>query len=194
MDQKKTGALIRVLRLEQRQTQRQLASALGVSDSAVSKWERGLGCPDVSLLPGLSTALGVDLAGLLAGGLPENDHFGGSMKNIQFYICPQCGNLITTTGDACVSCCGRLLTPQAVQKPDPAHTLDIHPVEDEWFVTTHHPMEKEHYITFVALITAERSLIAKCWPEWELQQRLPRRGHGMLYWYCTQHGLFRQLL
>ena len=138
MDQKKTGALIRVLRLEKGLTQQGLAELLGVSNRAVSKWERGLGSPDLSLLPALSLQLGVDLAGLLSGGLPEPDNTGGSMKHIRFFVCPQCGDLITATGEAAVSCCGRRLEPLPVQKPDEAHSLQIHPVEDEWFITSGH--------------------------------------------------------
>ena len=194
MDQKKTGALIRVLRLEKGLTQQGLAELLGVSNRAVSKWERGLGSPDLSLLPALSLQLGVDLAGLLSGGLPEPDNTGGSMKHIRFFVCPQCGDLITATGEAAVSCCGRRLEPLPVQKPDEAHSLQIHPVEDEWFITSGHPMEKGHCLSFLALVTGERATVMKCLPEWDLQQRIPRRGHGMLYWHCTQHGLFRQVL
>lgn len=40
MDQTRTGALIRALRQQKHLTQRQLADAIGVSDKAVSKWER----------------------------------------------------------------------------------------------------------------------------------------------------------
>ena len=61
MNHQKIGDLIRRLRREQGLTQLQLASALGVTDKAVSKWERGLGCPDISFLPRLSQILGVDL-------------------------------------------------------------------------------------------------------------------------------------
>ena len=50
MDQTRTGALIRALRQNKQLTQRQLADAIGVSDKAVSKWERGCGAPDISLL------------------------------------------------------------------------------------------------------------------------------------------------
>ena len=57
MDARNTGTLIRALREERGLTQRQLADALGVTDKAVSKWERGGGCPDVELLPGLSERL-----------------------------------------------------------------------------------------------------------------------------------------
>ena len=62
------------------------------------------------------------------------------MKHIRFFVCPQCGDLITATGEAAVSCCGRRLEPLPVQKPDEAHSLQIHPVEDEWFITSGHPI------------------------------------------------------
>lgn len=69
MDNIRTGALIRRLRRELGLTQLQLAGRLGVSDKAVSKWERGLGSPEVSTLPRLSQVLGVDLARMLQGDL-----------------------------------------------------------------------------------------------------------------------------
>ena len=67
MDSKKTGALIAEARKEKNMTQRELASALHVSDRAVSKWERGVGFPDVSLLEPLADALGLTVTELLHG-------------------------------------------------------------------------------------------------------------------------------
>ena len=90
MDYEKIGGLIRRLRLEQGLTQLQLAVRMGISDKAVSKWERGMGCPDISLLPLLARTLGVELEGLLTGELDINDETGGTMKHLQFYICPHC--------------------------------------------------------------------------------------------------------
>lgn len=63
MDCKKSGALIRRLRLGKDMTQSALAEILGVSVQAVSKWERGLGYPDMSLINDLSSILGVDAKG-----------------------------------------------------------------------------------------------------------------------------------
>ena len=63
MDCKKSGALIRRLRLSKDMTQSALAEKLGVIVQAVSKWERGLGYPDVSLINDLSSILGVDAKG-----------------------------------------------------------------------------------------------------------------------------------
>ena len=114
------------------------------------------------------------------------------MRNLKFYVCPQCGNLLTAAAPASLSCCGRTLEPLAVQKADEAHNITLEPVEDEWFLTAAHPMEKEHYISFAALVNGEQLTLLKRWPEWDFQARLPRRGHGLLYWHCSQHGLFRQ--
>ncbi len=67
MDTKKTGALIAQVRRELGMTQRELAQRLSVSDRAVSKWERGAGFPDISLLEPLSQALGLTVTELLRG-------------------------------------------------------------------------------------------------------------------------------
>ncbi|MGE4276869.1 MAG: helix-turn-helix domain-containing protein [Lawsonibacter sp.] len=194
MDQNKIGLLIRTLRLERNMTQRMLANALGVTDRAVSKWERGLGCPDVSFLPGLAQTLGIPMEGLLAGSLNEQEPDGGSMRNLNFYVCSQCGNLVTATGAVALSCCGRILEPLVPQKPDDSHRLNREPIEDDWFLTSAHPMEKSHFLSFAALVNGEQATMIKRWPEWDFQIRLPRKHHGFLYWYCTQHGLFRQAL
>lgn len=194
MNQPKIGALIRDIRVELQMTQRQLAQAIGVSNQAVSKWERGLGCPDVSLLRSLSHVLGVPVEGLLSGDLTENEFTGVTMKQLRFYVCPQCGNLLTATGEATLSCCGRTLSPLEHHKPDEAHTLSLESIEDEWYITIDHPMTKEHHISFVALVTGERVTLTKKWPEWDFQLRLPKKDHGLLYWYCTQHGLSRQII
>ena len=116
------------------------------------------------------------------------------MKQAKYYVCPACGAITMTTGQSAVSCCGRSLEALAPRKAAGADKLTVERVEDEWYITSGHPMEKGHCLSFLALVTGERATVMKCWPEWDLQQRIPRRGHGMLYWYCTQHGLFRQVL
>ncbi len=57
MDQIKTGKFILALRKEKNLTQLQLADILGISDKTISKWERGAGLPDVSLMVPLCEAL-----------------------------------------------------------------------------------------------------------------------------------------
>lgn len=67
MDQQKTGALIAQRRKEQNLTQKQLAEKIGVSDRAISKWERGAGFPDVSLIEVLADALSLSVLELFRG-------------------------------------------------------------------------------------------------------------------------------
>lgn len=67
MDVQKTGSLIAAVRKEQNRTQKDLANDLGVSSAAVSKWERGIGFPDVSLIEPLAVSLGITIAELFKG-------------------------------------------------------------------------------------------------------------------------------
>lgn len=190
MDQKKTGALIRMLRQEKGLTQRQVAQALAVDHRAVSKWERGLGCPDVSLLGALAGTLGVSVDQLLLGELTANDKDGGNMKRVKLYVCPVCGNLLTATSAAEVSCCGRRLEPLVPQKADADHACTVEEIEDDWYVTFSHPMEKDHYIRFAAYVSYDRILLIKLYPEQGGEVRFPRMHGGTLYLCCSQHGLF----
>lgn len=67
MDSEKIGAFVAARRKAMEMTQQQLAQVLGVTNKAVSKWERGLGLPDITALPDLAAALGVSVDELLAG-------------------------------------------------------------------------------------------------------------------------------
>lgn len=194
MNPEKTGALIANLRRERGLTQRELGELLAVSDRAVSKWERGAGLPDVSLLGDVADALGVSIETLLGGELAASDDEGGNMKKAKYFVCPCCGALNIATGGAELSCCGKKLAALLPQKADGAERLHVEQVEDDWYVTSDHPMTKQHYISFVALATGQKISLLKQYPEWDLQVRLPRREHGLLLWYCNQHGLFYQYI
>ena len=61
------GNFIRKKRKAKNLTQKDLAKELGISDKAISKWERGICCPDISLLKDLSSILGVSVNELLSG-------------------------------------------------------------------------------------------------------------------------------
>ena len=178
MNNIKIGNLIYTLRKEKQLTQLQLAERMNISDKTVSKWERGLGCPDISLLPDLSKILEVNLEELLSGKLDINAITGGNMKKTKFYICPQCGNIITSSEDAAISCCGKKLSASEPQKANEQEKLSIENIETDYFISTNHEMTKEHYISFVALLTGD----------------IPAFSHGKLIWNCTKHGLFYQII
>lgn len=67
MDLSKTGKTIAKLRRSAGFTQASLAEKLGISDKAVSKWERGIACPDVSLWNKLSILLDTDIESMIYG-------------------------------------------------------------------------------------------------------------------------------
>lgn len=69
MNQEKIGKLIASLRKELNLTQSELGAKVGVGDRAVSKWERGITCPDISIINELSTILGITSDELLKGEL-----------------------------------------------------------------------------------------------------------------------------
>jgi len=190
MDCAKVGKLILDLRKEKSLTQKQLADEMNISEQAVSKWERGLGCPDVSLLPGLSAIFGVNIEKILLGDLEPNGANGGNMKRIKFYVCPNCGSTSTATGEPAVSCCGRSLTPLAAQRADEAHQLTIEEIEDDFYITFPHEMSKAHYLGFVAYAASDRVLLVKLYPEQGGNVRFPKMRGGKLYYYCTNHGLW----
>lgn len=191
MDCEKIGRLLAGLRLERGLTQSEAAAVLHVSPQAVSKWERGAGCPDVSLLGALAALYGVGVEQLLLGELAANELNGGNMKHVKFYVCPACGNLLWATGNGALSCCGRILSPEAAKPEDGAHRLSVEEIEDDYFVTLDHPMEKEHFISFFACVCADRVLVLKLYPEQGAQVRFPQMYGGTPYFYCSRDGLFR---
>ena len=67
MDQLIVGKFIAELRKERKLTQRELAERLNISDKTVSKWECGLGMPEVSLMLPLCKELGITVNELLTG-------------------------------------------------------------------------------------------------------------------------------
>ena len=192
MDSSKIGKLIFDLRKEKNMTQKELADALYLSDRTISKWERGAGCPDVSLLSRLSEVFGVNVEQILAGELNPNDKDGGNMRKIKFYVCTDCGNVLFSTGDAYISCCGRKLSALAVDADSNKPTMTIEEVEYDYFVTIDHDMTKTHFISFVAYVGYDRVLLIKLYPEQNAEVRFPQMHGGKLYAYCNKHGLWEQ--
>ncbi len=151
-----------------------------------------MGCPDIELLSDLANIFHVDLSQLLRGQLTNNNTFGGNMKRIKFYVCPHCGNLLTALADTSITCCGKKLLPLQPKKAEGTDKLTVEQMEQDYFISSDHDMSREHYISFVALLSADGLMLRKQYPEWNLQTRIPTFARGRLLWYCTQHGLFYQ--
>ena len=194
MDTYITGTIIKNLREKKGITQAQLADMLGVSSKAVSKWETAKGLPDITLIEPLAKALNVSILELISGDAVINQNLSANILRSKFYVCPLCGNIIRTTGDTLISCCGITLPPLEAEEMDEEHAVTIENVEDELFVTVSHPMTKTHYISFLAYLTADRVQFVKLYPEGNAETRFQRRGRGYLYLYCNKHGLMKRKL
>ena len=186
-----TSATIKMLREKRNLTQAELADRIGVSSKTISKWETAKGLPDISLLQPLAQALNISVIELMNGEHIINKNTSANMLRCKFYVCPVCGNIIHSTGNSVISCCGITLPPLEAEEADSSHMLSITPVEDEHFISIAHPMTKQHYISFVAFVTSDRVQLVKFYPEGNAETRLQLRGLGMLYWYCNQHGLYK---
>ncbi len=116
------------------------------------------------------------------------------MKKIRFYVCRECGNIITATSEAAVSCCGNKLQPLVPRKAEESEKLSVEDIGGELHISSGHPMTKEHYISFAAYVNDDRVMIFKQYPEWGMQFDLPLYRSGRLVWYCTECGLLYQEL
>ena len=187
-----TGNTVKQLREARHMTQAELAERIGVSSKTVSKWETGKGLPDITLLQPLAQALGISLIELMNGEHIINKNVSANLLRSKFHVCPVCGNMIHSTGNTVISCCGITLPPLEAEEPDEDHGITVETVEDEHFITVRHPMTKEHFISFIAFVTSDRIQLVKLYPEGNAETRLQLRGMGYLYWYCNRHGLFKK--
>ncbi len=191
MNQYVTGTMIRRLRESRNMTQHQLAEMISVSDKAVSKWETGRGYPDISLVEPLAEALGVSIIELFSGEDVVNTNRSFNMQRMKLYVCPICGNLIQSTGEAVVSCCGIVLPALEAEPEDENHRLHFEKVEDEYYVTVPHDMSKTHYISYIMALKDDGWEIIKLYPEGNAEARFKICKTKCFCYFCNKHGLFR---
>lgn len=113
MNSQHMGKLILKLRKEKGMTQKDLAAKLQITDNAVSKWERGKGCPDISILPELSEILGISVDELLSD-KPTVDRWqafkelnAGDVREIVGLLC-RCVSLALAAGGLVIYLVGKL--------------------------------------------------------------------------------------
>lgn len=80
--EKTIGKRIAALRKKSGMTQAELAGKLNVTDKAVSKWERDLSCPDISLLPKIATLFSISLDELMQGASYEKQDLEENRKDL----------------------------------------------------------------------------------------------------------------
>lgn len=193
MDCSKIGELIYTLRKEKNMIQKDVADALNISPKTVSKWERGLGVPDVSILSELSDLFGVNVGDILKGEIDINEREAINMRKTEFYVCSECGNIITAINIADIYCCGKKLKKlEYTNASESDHDFSVEYVDGEYYLTMNHPMDKGHYIDFALYITSDKMQFVKLYPEQEIHVRFKKQGKGFFYVYCNKDGFFRK--
>ena len=182
------GEKILKIRKENNLTQSQLAKKLGVTDKAVSKWERNICLPDIFVLKNFCDIFNTDMQSLLSTDSDFNKK-GENMKNTKFYVCKHCGNLTFSTGNTKVICCNDIVDELILTKATEENSLIIEEIDGEKNITSSHPMTKDNYIHFIAYLKGGELQLFKQYPEWEINVRIQKRGHGRLIWYSPDIGL-----
>ena len=190
MNQYVTGAVVKELREKNKMTQLQLAERLGVTDKCISKWENLRGLPDITLLEPIAKAFKISVTELISGNTIHNANVSANMLRSKFYVCPICGNVIHSMGEAAIHCHGIQLMPLEAEPTDERHMVFIERVEDEYYVRIDHSMTKEHYISFVAAASSDDMQMVKLYPEWSAEARFKIRGVRRIFFYCNRDGLF----
>jgi len=190
MNQYVTGAVIKELREKNHLTQAELAEKLCVSDKTISKWETAKGYPDISLMEPIAKVFGVSITELISGNTVKNVNVSANMMRSKFYVCPVCGNIIHTMGEAVINCHGVLLTPSQAEETDENHKIFIERAEDEYYVCIEHEMTKKHYISFVAAVSSDKIQMIKLYPEGNPEVRFKINGVRKIFFYCNKDGLF----
>jgi len=178
------GLTIKNLRKNKNLTQKELADILNVTDKTISKWETGKGYPDSSLIQSLAKAFEVSVLELFDGEQIQNTNQCANLLRSCFYICPICGNIITSVGESVISCHGLVLKPLEASSVE----LKLEPIEDDYYIEIDSPMTKDHFISFVAGVATDKIQIIKLYPESSSSVRMNRRGLKIIYYYDNVDG------
>lgn len=111
---------------------------------------------------------------LSSGNAVNNVNVSANILRTKFYVCPVCGNVIHSVGEAVIHCHGILLSPCQAEETNEQHMIFIERVEDEYYVRIEHDMTKQHYISFVAALSSDKIQMINC------IQRVMRKQRGCL--------------
>ena len=113
-----------------------------------------------------------------------------NMTKSKFYVCPICGNVIHSMGEAVINCHGVLMTAAEPEETDENHKISIERIEDEYYVQIEHEMTKNHYISFIAAVSSDRLQMVKLYPEGNAEARFKISGVKRILFYCNRDGMF----
>lgn len=123
-------------------------------------------------------------------------------KGIQFYKCQKCGNVIELIDGEVnhLNCCGIPMEQMSANTTDAStekHVPVYDRVEDEIAVRVgevEHPMEKDHYIVWIAQVLGNKITRVTLYPEQATETRFPYIKGSTIYAYCNKHGLWKTIV
>ena len=120
------------------------------------------------------------------------------MRNTRFYMCETCGNVIgfIDGNPDSVTCCGkamRLIIPNRVDALKEKHLPCLIDNGDDLIVRIgeiEHPMEEEHYISWIAQVTENETTRIRLRPNEKPEVKFKNIKGATIYAYCNKHGLW----
>ena len=135
--------------------------------------------------------LGAALSTLKRWSAVENRNVAANCRRSVFYICPSCGNIVWSTGEAVVSCCGAALEPLAATKNDSLLDATVEVADGCQRVHVAHPMTKQNHLLFIAAVGDDLVRIKRLYPEQEARAEFALQGPSSIYVYGRDCGLVK---
>ena len=121
----------------------------------------------------------------------ENRNISANCTKSVFHVCPSCGNVVWSTGDATVNCCGNVLEPLVAVKNDGTLEATVEVADGCQRVHVDHPMTKDDHLLFIACVGDDLVRIKRLYPEQEARAEFPLQGPSKVYVYGRGCGLVR---
>ena len=119
----------------------------------------------------------------------RNRNTSANLKRSALYVCPDCANVVWSTGEASVTCCGNALEPLAAKTNDGVLDATVEAADGYQRVYVNHPMTKEDHLLFIAAIGDDLIRIKRLYPEQEARAEFPLQGPCRIYAYGLGCGL-----
>ncbi len=121
----------------------------------------------------------------------ENQNVAGNAKRSSFYVCPTCGNIVWSMGEATVGCCENALEPLVAHANDGVLRARVDVTDGRQVVQVDHPMTKEDHLSFIAAVGDDLVRIKRLYPEQEARAEFPLFGPCTVFAYGSGCGLVR---
>lgn len=114
-----------------------------------------------------------------------------SLIDVNFYVCPVCGNILYGTGNVQLNCHGHNLESLVAKSPNGDVEYGVETIEDEYFVSVKHEMTKQNHISFMAAVSPDRVQLVRLYPEGPAETRFKKSQVRFIYFYSEKDGLFK---